>query len=103
GRKTAISRLRCARSWRLALAHGRCPLWVKSGHQRHVDPCPLYPQKRTLVKCVGMSALCQKRTHAVQQNSEPYPEPALVNVSFSQKRVDNRWVFCSRDCDLCTH
>jgi hypothetical protein len=24
--------------------------------------CPLYPQKRTLVERVGMSALCQKRT-----------------------------------------
>src|SRR5215469_15769012 len=24
--------------------------------------CPLYPQKRTSVYCVGMSALCQKRT-----------------------------------------
>jgi hypothetical protein len=29
--------------------------------------CPLYPQKRTLVEWVVMSALCQKRTYAVQQ------------------------------------
>src|SRR5262249_17952396 len=28
--------------------------------------CPLYPQKRTLVERVGMSALCQKRTLAAQ-------------------------------------
>ena len=26
------------------------------------ERCPLYPQKRTLVERVGMSALCQKRT-----------------------------------------
>src|SRR5262249_24565071 len=26
--------------------------------------CPLYPQKRTLIEHVGMSALCQKRTSA---------------------------------------
>jgi hypothetical protein len=31
------------------------------------DPCPLYPQKRTFVTATGMSALCQKRTHALQQ------------------------------------
>jgi hypothetical protein len=29
--------------------------------------CPLYPQKRTLIERVRMSALCHKRTHAVQQ------------------------------------
>ena len=26
----------------------RCPLWVKSGHRRTSNQCPLYPQKRTL-------------------------------------------------------
>ena len=31
--------------------------------------CPLYPQKRTLVERVAMSALCQKRTHALQQKT----------------------------------
>jgi hypothetical protein len=31
--------------------------------------CPLYPQKRTSVECPGMSALCQKRTHALQQKA----------------------------------
>jgi hypothetical protein len=40
----------------------RCPLWVKSGHCAVWNPCPLYPQKRTLVVRVEMSALCQKRT-----------------------------------------
>jgi hypothetical protein len=36
-------------------------------HQAQVARCPLYPQKRTSVERVGMSALRQKRTHAVQQ------------------------------------
>src|SRR5262249_22606468 len=44
--------------WKL----GECPLWVISGHQSRVDPCPLYPQKQTFVTATGMSALCQKRT-----------------------------------------
>ena len=30
--------------------------------------CPLYPQKRTWELNRGMSALCQKRTHALQQS-----------------------------------
>jgi hypothetical protein len=30
--------------------------------------CPLYPRKRTLSDTTGMSALCQKRTNALQQN-----------------------------------
>src|SRR5262249_53198003 len=30
--------------------------------------CPLYPQKRTWISTVAMSALCQKRTYAVQQS-----------------------------------
>jgi hypothetical protein len=29
--------------------------------------CPLYPRKRTSVEPVGMSALCHKRTHPLQQ------------------------------------
>src|SRR5262249_26357785 len=35
----------------------------------HYGLCPLHPQKRTLVERVGMSALCQKRTHAVQHKT----------------------------------
>jgi hypothetical protein len=34
-----------------------------------VMPCPLYPQKRTSFGVLAMSALCQKQTRAVQQNS----------------------------------
>src|SRR5262249_43322982 len=45
-----------------ANSEARCPLWVKSGHFGMSDPCPLYPQKRTLVEPVVMSALCQKQT-----------------------------------------
>jgi hypothetical protein len=33
------------------------------------NACPLYPQMRTSAERIGMSALCQNRTHAVQQNS----------------------------------
>jgi len=37
----------------------RCPLWVKSGHRGTSNQCPLYPRKRTLIKCIGKSASCQ--------------------------------------------
>jgi hypothetical protein len=30
-------------------------------------PCPLYPRKRTNYRQLGVSALCQKRTNALQQ------------------------------------
>src|SRR5215831_2985792 len=42
-----------------------CPLWVISGHRVKSASCPLYPQKQTLGKRIGMSAKCQKRTYAV--------------------------------------
>ena len=45
-----------------AILSRSCPLWVKSGHQRCRDRCPLYPQKRTPPECDPMSALCQKQT-----------------------------------------
>jgi len=41
---------------------GECPLWVISGHDVIKSRCPLYPQKRTSVNAIAMSALCQKRT-----------------------------------------
>src|SRR5262249_12340268 len=40
-----------------------CPLWVKSRHRSRFGQCPLYSQKRTLIKRIGMSALCQKQTY----------------------------------------
>src|SRR6516165_3842614 len=45
----------------------KCLLWVISGHPLRFARCPVFPQKRTLVPCSTMSALCQKRTHALQQ------------------------------------
>ena len=42
----------------------RCPFWVKSGRDGSNLQCPLYPQKRTSLSTVVMSALCQKRTYA---------------------------------------
>src|SRR5262249_4924676 len=47
----------------------QCPLWVKSRHRSASASCPLYPQKRTWISRAVMSALCQKRTHAVQQKT----------------------------------
>jgi hypothetical protein len=44
----------------------RCPLWVKSRHCGISNQCPLYPQKRTWLSTVVMSALCQKQTSAFQ-------------------------------------
>ena len=35
----------------------RCPLWVKSRDSAMSRRCPLYPQKRTLIERVGVSAL----------------------------------------------
>jgi len=46
----------------------RCPLWVISGHSPAHVACPLHPQKQTSQRAVGVSALCQKQTHAPQQN-----------------------------------
>ena len=43
---------------------------------RPSDQCPLYPQKRTSELSRGMSALCQKRTHALQQIPGPGDDPA---------------------------
>src|SRR5215472_7459192 len=42
----------------------RLPLWVISGHRSTPTQCPLYPQKRTLVEHIAMSAMCQKQTWA---------------------------------------
>jgi hypothetical protein len=47
-----------------------CPLRVKSGRSASLGPCPLYPQKQTLVEHVGMSALCQKQTLCVSLISD---------------------------------
>src|SRR5262245_46046412 len=44
-----------------------CSLWVKSRHVAVQSVCPLCPRKRHQMRHMGMSALGQKRTHAVQQ------------------------------------
>ena len=49
------------------LSLGRCPLWVISVHHPRSDGCPLYPRKRTSLSKMVMSALCQKRTHALHK------------------------------------
>src|SRR6516225_4780637 len=48
-------------------ASSQRPLWVKSRHRGELRECPRYPQKRTSELSRGMSALCQKRTYALQQ------------------------------------
>jgi hypothetical protein len=45
----------------------QCPLRVRTGHRSASARCLLYPQKRTLTGANRMSALCQKRTRALQQ------------------------------------
>jgi len=58
-----------------------CPLWVKSRHCGISNQCPLYSQKRTLELSRGMSALCQKRTHAPQQSASYSITPsAATNI-----------------------
>src|SRR5215471_7220457 len=55
-----------------------------------VDRCPPYPQKQTFAKANTMSALCQKWTHALQQ------EPAL--------RKRQPWQCWSRQSNIaCRH
>jgi hypothetical protein len=61
-------RLPIARPWRKARKKIRPRANAPSQERGGYDPCPLYPQKRTLELSRGMSALCQKQTHAVQQS-----------------------------------
>jgi hypothetical protein len=48
----------------------QCPLWVKSRHQSTFNQRPLYPQKRTLRRATGMSALCQKQTFVIRTRAQ---------------------------------
>jgi len=54
-----------------AILNRSCPLWVKSGHPRTFEPCPLYPRKRTSLAAIVMSALCQKRTFCTAADNPP--------------------------------
>ena len=59
GLRNGVRRSHC----RAAIFSDECPLcWVKSRHSNQSAQCPLYPQKRTSLNAVLMSALCQKRT-----------------------------------------
>src|SRR5262249_28940415 len=42
--------------------------------------CPLYPQKRTLVECARMSALCQKRTKCIATKLRSYSITSSVSA-----------------------
>ena len=48
------------------------------GRVMSATQCPLYPRKRTLELGGVMSALCQKRTHALQQ---------ITSAAIAGKRV----------------
>jgi hypothetical protein len=44
-------------------------IWVRSGHHQSSSQCPLSSQERTSRTWLDMSAKCQKRTYAPQQNN----------------------------------
>ena len=58
-------------AWTLNYCTCSCSLASRlSGRKRtltDISRCPLCPQKRTSFGTAAMSALCQKRTHAMQQ------------------------------------
>jgi len=45
------------------------PVMAAFGRIADIEACLLYPQKRTLELNRAMSALCQKRTYAMQQKT----------------------------------
>jgi hypothetical protein len=64
----AQGRHRSGSNWQV----GSGPSNVRFGKSRHSlmsEQCPLYPRKRTLLRVIGMSALCQKQTHALQHKT----------------------------------
>src|SRR5262245_32566365 len=63
---------------------GLCPLWVRSRRSVITEPCPLYPRKRTSSGYLGMSALCQKRTFALQQIARLFDH--LVSAGKQRRR-----------------
>src|SRR5262249_8678524 len=54
---------------------GLCPLWVRIGHWHMFGSCPLYPQKRTSLSAIAMSALCQKRTSRLYSAASRWCRP----------------------------
>jgi hypothetical protein len=87
----AINSRRRRRSGCDTMAAWGCPLWVISGHFAVQLPCPLYPRKRTCALQRGMSALCQKRTHAAHQTATSFDN--LVGAGRGiVKRSRNRFI-----------
>jgi hypothetical protein len=73
---------------RMALYLARSITVVKSRHWGRCDRCPLYPQKQTSLNTVVMSALCRKRTHALQQKAVAcYVCWALVRISRRRSKL----------------
>src|SRR5262245_64210343 len=56
-------------------------LGVRSGHHSFTYQCPLYPSKRTKSGHLCMSALCQKRTSALQQKKHRYSITSSARAS----------------------
>jgi len=52
-----------------AILSRSCPPWVKSGHQRTLRPCSLYPQKRTLIERLRMSGRPVSGRHKLYRSS----------------------------------
>ena len=64
----------------------QCPLWVKSRHRIRSASCPLYSQKRTFGSAIAMSALCHKRTHALQQSATEWACSRGLNLPLDGDR-----------------
>src|SRR5262245_45489088 len=58
--------------------------WVRSGHHPFTKPCPLCPRKRTKSGHLEKSALCQKRTNALQQKAQLFDH--LVGAGEHRRR-----------------
>jgi hypothetical protein len=71
---------------------GPCRCWVKSGHDTLKPRCPLFPRKQTFGGHSLMSALGQKRTHALQQST-----PAIMCAP-THDEISDRILCCPSDC-----
>src|SRR5262245_52301246 len=60
------------------LKHCLCLLWVISGHNDNSAPCPLCPQKRTLVGALDMSADIRGRPLGSTESQGSPPSSQLV-------------------------
>jgi len=84
-------------------------LWIWRGIKTPLLPnkpitadCPLYPQKQTSIERVGMSALCQKRTYALQQITGSLGQ---MLTDFGQELARAKWfrhvvITAGRPCGL---